>query len=975
MLHFADLHFHSKYSRAVSPDMSLDGLNAGAKVKGLTILGTGDFTHPLWFKELKSRLRADEGAPGFFRLDAGDSDSVRFMLTCEVSTLCSTPAGAKKVHHILHVPEMDQVVQINDVLSKRGNLAADGRPMFGKTMPVELVELVRSVSKDVVLVPAHIWTPWFSVFGSKSGFDSMTEAYGDQAKHIFAYETGISSTPAMNWRVSSLDNLTPMSNSDSHCLHPDTLIYLPGKRPRPIKDFQTCEPVLSLDLKGDLKLNAGIPTQVHRRLSPPKLIRVNVGRESIQVTPEHRFFVLRNSEICEVVASNLKVDDLVARVRKLSYAGKTVPLPFYGQFRYFSLSESGLRILREKRLLFKKRQRDVADYLGVYTNHYWKIENGLVSIREDLLMKLCQIFSINSLELLAHHVGDFFPKLSFPTQTTADFCQLLGYVLGDGGYTFKHPEAGLNITDKDSALLDCYRQIAQGLFSGSFIIRKNPGNSNNLELPAAVLHFIQLATDRMIVPSPERRIPGLVFSLPDDQVAAFLRGIFDAEGTVGHHSVSFTSSSRGLSDDVVHLLKRLGISAHPYSDFEKNKKKWRYPVHIYGQDNLRNFQKSVGFCSKPKSIKLEAYLGGLVQKPKASNSDFLPLDELLSSLSRSYSLRRLPPHLRHHLRTPRSLKRINAVELVHFFSTQLAGAGSHAVQLYRRLESFAGSDLIFERITSIQETDSDTLYVYDLTIPAYENYVADAFVVHNSNHPWRLGRECNVFEFSEADDVGDDGADGKKDREVSAVADSGGARKKEKNRAGLADDPVDSNTRSKAPLSFDALWNAVREKDSRHFKFTIETPPEYGKYHWDGHRACNFSCPPLQTRSSNGICPKCRRPLTIGVQYRVEELADRPIGFVPNDAIPFKTLLPLHELLAAVLGVGLAAKKVQLVADRLMAQAGTELGVLLDLPEKDLVAAGGAAVAQAVLSNRAATIAVKPGFDGEYGRPVIEKNA
>ncbi len=409
MFHFADLHFHSKYSRAVSPDMSLDGLNQGAKLKGLTILGTGDFTHPLWFKELQSRLRVDESAPGFYRLDAGDnSDSVRFMLTCEVSTLCSTPDGAKKVHHILHVPDLEQVQQINDVLSKRGNLAADGRPMFGKTMPAELVELVRSASSDVVVVPAHAWTPWFSVFGSKSGFDSMGAAYGDQVRHIFAYETGISSDPAMNWRVSTLDAFTPMSNSDSH-----------------------------------------------------------------------------------------------------------------------------------------------------------------------------------------------------------------------------------------------------------------------------------------------------------------------------------------------------------------------------------------------------------------------------------------------------------------------------------------------------------------------------------SNVPWRLGRECNAFEFNEG------------------------------------------------TLSYAALWNAVRHKDPAHFKFTIETPPAYGKYHWDGHRACGFSCPPSRTRQLDGVCPKCGKPLTIGVEYRVEQLADRPQGYVPKDAIPFKHLLPLHELLSAVLGVGLASKKVQSAADGLIANAGTELSVLLDMPEEQAAAIAGVKMARALAANRAGTIDVTPGFDGEYGVPKL----
>ncbi len=419
MLHFADLHFHSKYSRAVSPHMSLDGLNAGAKVKGLTILGTGDFTHPLWFKELAQRLRPDETSPGFYRLSS-HPDSVRFMLTCEVSTIWSTPNGVKKVHHILHVPSLEQAAQINDVLSKRGNLMADGRPTFGKTSPAELVALARSVSKDVVVVPAHVWTPWFSVFGSNSGFDSVEQGYADQARHIFALETGMSSTPAMNWRISKLDRFALMSNSDSH-----------------------------------------------------------------------------------------------------------------------------------------------------------------------------------------------------------------------------------------------------------------------------------------------------------------------------------------------------------------------------------------------------------------------------------------------------------------------------------------------------------------------------------SNHPWRLGRECNAFEFSEDPDGG----------------------------------------RAADALSFSSLWASVRQKDSRHFKFTIETPPEYGKYHWDGHRACDFSSAPAETKKRGGVCPVCKKPLTIGVQYRVDALADRPPGFRPKNAIPFKTLLPLHELLSAVLGMGLAAKKVQACADALIAKSGTELSVLLDLPQADAAAIGGPAFAAALMQNRTGTIDVTPGFDGQYGVPRLRKAA
>ncbi|HLD76099.1 MAG TPA: endonuclease Q family protein [Candidatus Norongarragalinales archaeon] len=396
---FADLHFHSKYSRAVSPKMELDGLNAGAKVKGLNILGTGDFTHPLWFKELKTRLK-DQGN-GFFKLD---EQSVLFMLTCEVSTLISTPQGVRKVHHILHAPSLDVVEQLNERLAKKGNLMADGRPMFGKTSPAEIVELCREISKDIVVVPSHVWTPWFSVFGSKSGFDSIDEAYQDQARHIFALETGMSSTPAMNWRISGLDRFALMSNSDSH-----------------------------------------------------------------------------------------------------------------------------------------------------------------------------------------------------------------------------------------------------------------------------------------------------------------------------------------------------------------------------------------------------------------------------------------------------------------------------------------------------------------------------------SPYPWRLGRECNAFEFEPE------------------------------------------------ALTFDAFWKAVRDKDPRHFLFTVETPPAYGKYHWDGHRACKFSCPPKKTRELKGKCPVCKKPMTIGVQQRVESLADRPEGYMPKNAIPFKTLLPLHELLAAHLKAPLASPKVSTLADVLIQRAGNELSVLLDLTDEELKKVAGLPASEWILNNRSGQVKVDPGFDGEYG--------
>lgn len=188
--------------------MNLDGISKGAKAKGLNLLGTGDFTFKHWLEELK-RLEPIEGT-GLFRYN-----NIYWMLTSEVNTVYELDNKSRKVHHIIHVPSFDIVEQISEQLSKYGNLLSDGRPTLSITPP-ELVEIVMNISKDAFIVPAHLWTSWFGALGEYSGFNSLEECYQDQLKHIYAFETGMSSTPAMNWRLSMLDRFTPVSNSDSH---------------------------------------------------------------------------------------------------------------------------------------------------------------------------------------------------------------------------------------------------------------------------------------------------------------------------------------------------------------------------------------------------------------------------------------------------------------------------------------------------------------------------------------------------------------------------------------------------------------------------------------------------------------------------------------------------------------------------------------------------------------------------------------
>lgn len=241
----ADLHLHSKYSRAVSQQMVIPEMAKWAKKKGIGLLGTGDFTHPLWFRELKSQL--EETSEGIYKLKMNSLDSSRgvglvqgkpfdsfphqtvqdsaqgeeeslFLLSTEISSIYSQGGKVRRIHNLIFVPSLEVVEKINAELLRRGaNLMADGRPIIGLSAR-DLAELILAVDESCLIVPAHAWTPWFSLYGSESGFDSIEECFGDMSKNIFAIETGLSSNPEMNWQIAELDNRQIISFSDAHSL-------------------------------------------------------------------------------------------------------------------------------------------------------------------------------------------------------------------------------------------------------------------------------------------------------------------------------------------------------------------------------------------------------------------------------------------------------------------------------------------------------------------------------------------------------------------------------------------------------------------------------------------------------------------------------------------------------------------------------------------------------------------------------------
>lgn len=231
----ADLQIHSKYSRAVSQQMNLKNISLWADKKGIKLVATGDWTHPLWFREITKELK--EAEPGIFKLKdplPQQKGEVFFLLSTEISSIYKQGDKVRRIHNLIFMPSISSAEKFVKKLQQKGcNLMADGRPVIGLSS-IEIAELAFETDPHALVIPAHIWTPWFSLFGSNSGFDSIQEAFGPYADKIYAIETGLSSDPIMNWQIEELDNRTILSFSDAHSLpklgREATVFGLEGKK-------------------------------------------------------------------------------------------------------------------------------------------------------------------------------------------------------------------------------------------------------------------------------------------------------------------------------------------------------------------------------------------------------------------------------------------------------------------------------------------------------------------------------------------------------------------------------------------------------------------------------------------------------------------------------------------------------------------------------------------------------------------------
>lgn len=214
MAYVADLHIHSRFSRACSQQLNVPNLVEWGKLKGVNVLGTGDCLHPLWFAELKSQLKEDGNGFLIYEKDP----AVKFVLTVEVASIYSHKGAVRRIHNVIIMPNFDSAARLQQVLlAKRANLSSDGRPIVGISSK-DLLRMCLEIDKNALFIPAHVWTPWFGIFGSQSGYDSLQDCFEELTEYIYAIETGLSSDPAMNWRIKELDNRSIISCSDAHSL-------------------------------------------------------------------------------------------------------------------------------------------------------------------------------------------------------------------------------------------------------------------------------------------------------------------------------------------------------------------------------------------------------------------------------------------------------------------------------------------------------------------------------------------------------------------------------------------------------------------------------------------------------------------------------------------------------------------------------------------------------------------------------------
>ncbi|MBU2635363.1 hypothetical protein KJ841_02785 [Patescibacteria group bacterium] len=758
MRFIADFHIHSKYSRATSKNMDLENLDKWAKIKGINVLTTSDFTHPEWLKNLKEMLEPAE--PGLYRLK-NTADETRFILTSEISCIYSKGGRVRKIHIVVFSPSFEICEKINTQLGWIGNLKSDGRPILGLDVK-ELAKIVLNASQDCLIVPAHLWTPYFGLLGSKSGFDSIEECFEDYSKYIYAVETGLS---CYDEKTEVLTENGWKKFSEVH--YSNEICTLNPKTDE--IEFQKPIKIFSYDYKG-------------------KMYKLRTKRVDLLVTPNHKLFV--------------KPGD----VRTLKPFSLKETQSLFGKSKQFK--KDGIWIGKDEKYF------TLPDVEIKYGNRYYKGFRNK-KIKQIPMKSWLQFFGLWMAEGCTHQGknGDYNVYLSGQNK---ELLSEMKKILKNVGYTVYQDDKKIRIRD-----YQLFRYLKQF------------GKSHDRFIPSEI-RFLS------------KELLEILFKY-------YLKGDGHVYGRTGRGLMASTSSIH-LRDDLQEVALKIGISAYYKLDRKKGTflRSLIYKNKTYKQ---KHDTWKIYFIRKNK----HAVLPSTIKKYKYTESwvDFK---------GKVYSLA-VPNHVIYIRR--------NSIPV---------WCGNSDPPMNWRVSAL-------DKITLISNSDAHS--------------------------PAKLGREANVFDTE---------------------------------------------------LSYPAIIEAIKSKDPEKFLYTIEFFPQEGKYHYDGHRACDISLSPQESKKYNNICPNCGKPLTLGVLNRVEELADRPEGVKPEGAIPFKSLIPLEEIIANALGQGTGTKRVDKEYQNLIKEFKSEFEVLLNTSEEDLKRTTLAEITQGIVRVRQGKVDLEPGYDGVFGK-------
>jgi PHP family Zn ribbon phosphoesterase len=749
----ADFHIHSKYSRATSKNMEIKHIAEWAKLKGITLMGTGDFTHHLWLEELKHNL--EDLGNGLFKYN-----EIYFILTTEISNIYSKKGKTYRIHNIIFSPSFKTTDKINETLSRYGNLASDGRPILGMDA-ADLARIIFDIDENCMIVCSHAWTPWFSVFGSMSGFDRIEDCFEEQTAKIFALETGLS----------CYDEKTEVLTENGW---------------KKFSDVAYSDKICTLNIKTD-SIEFQMPQRISNWIYKGKMYKLRTKRVDLLVTPNH----------------------------KLLYS----PCDFRNRKPYS---------LKDAEKLFNKSKILKKD--GI-----WIGENP-------------EYFTLPKVKM--RHGSRYYSGFRNKKESSLlikPWLKFFGFWLAEGWTTGgKDGDYNVCVYNNDKNLLNEMKKLLEGLGFKPYQ-RGNVVRVRDFQF----FHYL-----KQFGKCSDKFIPSNIKSLSKELLEILFQYYIKGDGHVYGRSgkgLSATTTSIRLRDDLQEIALKMGISAY-YKLDQKKGTPFSSPCmkKIYKQ---RNDSWVIYFIRHNKPIILPSTI-----KKHNYTEKWVDYEGWVFCVT-------VPNHVIY--------VRRNGIPL---------WCGNSDPAMNWRLSAL-------DKFTLISNSDSHS--------------------------PAKIGREANVFNCE---------------------------------------------------LDYKTIREVLKTKDKKRFLYTIEFFPEEGKYHFDGHRLCGIRWSPKDTKQNNGRCPKCGKLVTVGVMNRVEQLADRPEGFVPGNSIPFKNLIPLDEIIAEAKGVAKNSKAIETEYRMSIFKFGSELEILLRAKKEDLERDLPPRIAEGILRVREGKVIVQPGYDGEYGK-------